>query len=995
MAQIGHHTIYKVDDTQMIYIPNESAQSSSSGASNKRANSSAEEKKYKKMFENIDLSSNFYFSYSYDLTRTLQYNLAPPQDVEIVPGEENDGFIWESKVKFNKETVPQKLKEGKKDGGKRSERGGSEKAGKYARRYKSLERFVWNSYLFQNQDLHPDWTLNLIHGFVSQANIAVYGLPIFLTLIARRSSKFAGTRFLKRGANFDGDVANEVETEQIVFDSSVSSFKNGRYTSFVQLRGSVPSHWSQDVSKMVPKPLITLDVADPIFRTPGRHFNDLIKRYGTPICVLNLVKIREKRPHETVLSNEFIASIKYLNQFIPKGHAIKHIPFDMACFNRSKESNVMIKLSDIAYSCLKKTGIFISWPTGRYQSFPAPKNEAPKNEASNRSSSKSGDHKAEDGVSQENEATSFGADPEEEKEGNYSFQKTPIIPGGFRTPGGRTYQTGTVRVNCVDCLDRTNTAQFALGRAALGVQLHVLGVLSDPYLEFDTDTVRMLEELYEDHGDTLALQYGGSQLVHRIKTYRKIAPLSSHSRDIMQTLSRYYSNTFSDSDKQAAINVFLGVFKPFERSAHEPAVWELSTDYYFHNQLTPDAIWPPRGRVRSPKDSRPLTCWWEESSAYSLPLPSNQIFKKSSDALISVRSFDDRSDNADGYIEQYKPNELTILDTTLYSHMLHTGKDFMPYFTTDFSPFRVRPIKRRSIVQSSGLSLKGWFGPATATPSGENQSKTANEPPLLSRQSSDQANSNMYQTSSNMYQTSSNIYQSSSGNFQTPSPNQQRSSILPFQLFSSNPSLSFGSSFQTSPSPSESDEDETRSDFDTLDDAGSLVGGDSESILSAGDQLMAPNFQSLFGGKNYDSVLPNNQEVYGKIIKPLSAKDKHFYDSYVAMGQNSGEFAHQMAVKKGNEEIVPDEKQLIMSIDSLSVDEDDDTDLFEEGRKISPLGGGLNQNCYTFKFRPLSDADKNIFDAYLDRGKKGASKVSDKDAKLYQNYSNDLFLKKC
>lgn len=26
---------------------------------------------------------------------------------------------------------------------------------------------------------------------------------------------------------------------------------------------------------------------------------------------------------------------------------------------------------------------------------------------------------------------------------------------------------------------------------------------------------RMLEELFEAHGDTLALQYGGSQMVHR------------------------------------------------------------------------------------------------------------------------------------------------------------------------------------------------------------------------------------------------------------------------------------------------------------------------------------------------------------------------------------------------------------------------------------------------------------------------------------------------
>jgi len=83
-----------------------------------------------------------------------------------------------------------------------------------------------------------------------------------------------------------------------------------------------------------------------------------------------------------------------------------------------------------------------------------------------------------------------------------------------------TMQTGIIRTNCVDCLDRTNTAQFAIGKCALGFQLCALGVLESPKLEFDSDCVRMLEELYEDHGDTLALQYGGSQLVHRIKTYR-------------------------------------------------------------------------------------------------------------------------------------------------------------------------------------------------------------------------------------------------------------------------------------------------------------------------------------------------------------------------------------------------------------------------------------------------------------------------------------------
>jgi hypothetical protein len=48
----------------------------------------------------------------------------------------------------------------------------------------------------------------------------------------------------------------------------------------------------------------------------------------------------------------------------------------------------------------------------------------------------------------------------------------------------------------------------------------ITGVLDEPRLKYDTDCVRILEEMYEDHGDTLALQYGGSALVHRIKTYR-------------------------------------------------------------------------------------------------------------------------------------------------------------------------------------------------------------------------------------------------------------------------------------------------------------------------------------------------------------------------------------------------------------------------------------------------------------------------------------------
>ena len=35
-------------------------------------------------------------------------------------------------------------------------------------------------------------------------------------------------------------------------------------------------------------------------------------------------------------------------------------------------------------------------------------------------------------------------------------------------------QTGVVRVNCVDCLDRTNTAMYAIAKCALGHQVELI-----------------------------------------------------------------------------------------------------------------------------------------------------------------------------------------------------------------------------------------------------------------------------------------------------------------------------------------------------------------------------------------------------------------------------------------------------------------------------------------------------------------------------------------
>uniref|UniRef100_I3LN04 FIG4 phosphoinositide 5-phosphatase n=1 Tax=Sus scrofa TaxID=9823 RepID=I3LN04_PIG len=506
MADIGGHAIYKIEDTNMIYIPNDSVRITH-----------PDEARYLRIFQNVDLSSNFYFSYSYDLSHSLQYNLTVLRMPLEMLKSETTQTRQESFDIFEDEGL---ITQGR--------------SGVFGICSEPYMKYVWNGELLDiiKNTVHRDWLLYIIHGFCGQSKLLIYGRPVYVTLIARRSSKFAGTRFLKRGANCEGDVANEVETEQILCDASVMSFTAGSYSSYVQVRGSVPLYWSQDISTMMPKPPITLDQADPFAHVAALHFDQMLQRFGSPIIILNLVKEREKRKHERILSEELVAAVTYLNQFLPPEHTIIYIPWDMAKYTKSKLCNVLDRLNVIAESVVKKTGFFVNRPDS-YCSILRP----------------------------------------DEKWNEL---------GGCVIPTGRL-QTGVLRTNCVDCLDRTNTAQFMVGKCALAYQLYSLGLIDKPNLQFDTDAVRLFEELYEDHGDTLSLQYGGSQLVHRVKTYRKIAPWTQHSKDIMQTLSRYYSNAFSDADRQDSINLFLGVFHPTEGKPH---LWELPTDFYLHHKNT-------------------------------------------------------------------------------------------------------------------------------------------------------------------------------------------------------------------------------------------------------------------------------------------------------------------------------------------------------------------------------------------------------------------------
>jgi len=60
-------------------------------------------------------------------------------------------------------------------------------------------------------------------------------------------------RYLKRGINEKGRAANEVETEQIVFEEIPGGYAS-EISSVVQIRGSIPLFWSQETSRLNLRP---------------------------------------------------------------------------------------------------------------------------------------------------------------------------------------------------------------------------------------------------------------------------------------------------------------------------------------------------------------------------------------------------------------------------------------------------------------------------------------------------------------------------------------------------------------------------------------------------------------------------------------------------------------------------------------------------------------------------------------------------------------------
>ncbi|TVU30910.1 hypothetical protein EJB05_22563, partial [Eragrostis curvula] len=455
VGTICGHDVYSVDKSKIIPTP--------APAVLPDVAHSCDEKRYKRYLRSVDICKDFFFSYSYNIMHALQKNISSDKNT--------------SELKYE-------------------------------------STFVWNEFLTQDIRQHienPIWTVPLVHGFFKQEKLSLCGKDVLLTVIARRSRHFAGPRFLKRGVSEKGDVANDVEIEQIVCEGKQDAMPS-QITSHVQCRGSIPLFWSQETTQLPIKPEILLK-RDECHKATYLHFVNLMKRYGNPIIVINLIKIIEKKLHESLLRVEYAKAIDNINEGLTSDK----------CIN----GEVLPILFSIGSAALAQTNIF-------HCQF---------NLAA----------KSEDLIcSKELGVVAFSS-------GNTNYLDSQIQAMEMMP---LSLQKGVVRTNCIDCLDRTNGAQFAFGCAAFNQQLNALGLLGVPKINIDDPLCLTLMDLYEQMGDALAIQYTGSAAQNKLFWVQR-GQWSAVSRfqEFVRAAQRFVSNAFMDNEKQNALNVFLGNFQ--------------------------------------------------------------------------------------------------------------------------------------------------------------------------------------------------------------------------------------------------------------------------------------------------------------------------------------------------------------------------------------------------------------------------------------------------
>ncbi|XP_076982309.1 phosphatidylinositide phosphatase SAC2 isoform X3 [Tamandua tetradactyla] len=362
------------------------------------------------------------------------------------------------------------------------------------------DRFFWNKYMIQDLteiDI-PEvdfWIIPIIQGFVQieelvvnynessddeksspetppQESTCVDDIhPRFLVaLISRRSRHRAGMRYKRRGVDKNGNVANYVETEQLIH-------VHNHTLSFIQTRGSVPVFWSQVGYRYNPRPRLDKSEKETVAYFCA-HFEEQLKIYKKQV-IINLV---DQAGREKIIGDAYLKQVLLFNN----SH-LTYVSFDFHEHCRGMKFENVQTLTDAICDII----LDMKWCW---------------------------------------------------------VDQAGVI----------CKQEGIFRVNCMDCLDRTNVVQAAIARVVMEQQLKKLGVMP-PEQPLPMRCNRIYQIMWANNGDSISRQYAGTAALKGDFTRTGERKLAGVMKDGVNSANRYYLNRFKDAYRQAVIDLMQGI----------------------------------------------------------------------------------------------------------------------------------------------------------------------------------------------------------------------------------------------------------------------------------------------------------------------------------------------------------------------------------------------------------------------------------------------------
>ncbi|XP_049808352.1 phosphatidylinositide phosphatase SAC2 [Schistocerca nitens] len=134
-------------------------------------------------------------------------------------------------------------------------------------------------------------------------------------------------------------------------------------------------------------------------------------------------------------------------------------------------------------------------------------------------------------------------------------------------------QKGVFRVNCIDCLDRTNVVQTAIAKAVMEIQFTKLGLIA-PEGRIPSNIRNTFQLLWANNGDIISKQYAGTNALKGDYTRTGERKFTGMMKDGMNSANRYYLSRFKDAYRQATIDMMLGNIVSDDVFSQEKAVDE-------------------------------------------------------------------------------------------------------------------------------------------------------------------------------------------------------------------------------------------------------------------------------------------------------------------------------------------------------------------------------------------------------------------------------------